>query len=152
MEEALTGQLGCQCLPGYQKSREQCLCEFLPTTSTGTGSGSGREKYRNKTNKKQCLFLITIRNQCHVTNQSHADVCVFSSVPSAINPCLQRVCHAQASCVHIGPNQHLCACNNGYSGDGRVCMAVDPCQTKYGGCSAESTRCVYDGPGKVRKY
>lgn len=29
MEEALTGQLVCQCLPGYQKSGDQCLCEFI---------------------------------------------------------------------------------------------------------------------------
>ncbi|XP_026182637.1 stabilin-2 isoform X2 [Mastacembelus armatus] len=91
MEEALTGQLVCQCLPGYQKSGDQCL---------------------------------------------------------SINPCLQKVCHVHASCVHTGPNQHLCTCNEGYSGDGRVCMAIDPCQSNQGGCSPESSRCVYDGPGK----
>ncbi|XP_033470098.2 stabilin-2 isoform X1 [Epinephelus lanceolatus] len=90
MEEALTGQLVCQCLPGYQKSGAQCL---------------------------------------------------------SINPCVQRVCHVYASCVHTGPNQHVCTCNEGYSGDGRVCMAIDPCQSKQGGCSAESARCIYDGPG-----
>ncbi|XP_075967354.1 LOW QUALITY PROTEIN: stabilin-2 [Anarhichas minor] len=66
----------------------------------------------------------------------------------SINPCLQRVCHAEASCVHTGADQHLCACKEGYTGDGRVCMAIDPCQTRQGGCSAKSVRCVYDGPGK----
>ncbi|XP_028254125.1 stabilin-2 isoform X2 [Parambassis ranga] len=91
MEEALTGQLVCQCLPGYQTSGAQCL---------------------------------------------------------SINPCLQQICHIHASCVHTGPNQHLCACHEGYSGDGRVCVPVNPCQTKHGGCSADSTRCVYDRPGK----
>uniref|UniRef100_A0A8C4GKP0 Stabilin 2 n=1 Tax=Dicentrarchus labrax TaxID=13489 RepID=A0A8C4GKP0_DICLA len=80
--------------------------------------------------------------QCLLGYQRSGAQCV------SINPCLQRICHAQASCVHTGPNQHLCACNEGYSGDGRVCMAVDPCQNKRGGCAAESTRCVYDGPGK----
>uniref|UniRef100_A0A3B5B1Q3 Stabilin 2 n=1 Tax=Stegastes partitus TaxID=144197 RepID=A0A3B5B1Q3_9TELE len=89
MEEALTGQLVCQCLPGYQKSADQ-----------------------------------------------------------SINPCLRRVCHVHATCLHTGPNQHSCTCDPGYSGDGRVCMEVDPCQTHRGGCSAESARCVYDGPGK----
>ncbi|XP_059181662.1 stabilin-2 [Centropristis striata] len=91
MEEALTGRLVCQCLPGYQKSGAQCL---------------------------------------------------------SINPCLQQVCHVQASCVHTGPNQHLCACHQGYIGDGRVCVAVDPCQTRQGGCPPESSRCIYDQPGK----
>ncbi|XP_036005270.1 stabilin-2 [Fundulus heteroclitus] len=91
IEEALTGRLACQCLPGFEKSGPQCLPK---------------------------------------------------------NPCLQPVCHAQASCVHTGPDQHQCACNQGYSGDGRVCMPVNPCQTENGGCSAGSGRCVYDGPGK----
>ncbi|KAM4711664.1 stabilin-2 [Anableps anableps] len=91
MEEALTGRLVCQCLPGYEKSGAQCLPK---------------------------------------------------------NPCLQPICHAQASCVHTGPNQHQCTCNEGYSGDGRVCMPVDPCQIENGGCSAGTARCLYDGPGK----
>ncbi|XP_041636350.1 stabilin-2 isoform X2 [Cheilinus undulatus] len=91
MEEALTGQLVCQCMPGYQKSGDQCV---------------------------------------------------------SINPCVRPLCHAQAACIHTGPNQHMCVCNEGYTGDGRVCIAIDPCQTKQGGCSAESTRCVFDRPGK----
>ncbi|KAG7215107.1 hypothetical protein INR49_022755 [Caranx melampygus] len=91
MEEALTGRLVCQCLPGYEKSGDQCL---------------------------------------------------------SMNPCLRPVCHAHASCVHTGPNQHLCACHQGFTGDGRICSAIDPCQTRQGGCSPRSSKCVYDGPGK----
>uniref|UniRef100_A0A673BC57 Stabilin 2 n=1 Tax=Sphaeramia orbicularis TaxID=375764 RepID=A0A673BC57_9TELE len=91
IEEAATGQLACQCMPGYRKD---------------------------------------------------------SPNAQSINPCLQRICHAQATCIHTGPNQHMCACNEGYSGDGHVCMAIDPCQTNRGGCSADSTHCVYDEPGK----
>ncbi|XP_030633246.1 stabilin-2 [Chanos chanos] len=67
---------------------------------------------------------------------------------TSINPCLRSVCHAHAACVHIGPNQHACTCDDGYSGDGVVCMPIDPCQTQLGGCPADSTRCLYDGPGK----
>ncbi|KTF90195.1 hypothetical protein cypCar_00014156 [Cyprinus carpio] len=66
----------------------------------------------------------------------------------AINPCLRSVCHANAVCAHTGPNQHVCTCTQGYSGDGRVCMPIDPCQTDLGNCTSGSTRCVYDGPGK----
>ncbi|XP_029019242.1 stabilin-2 isoform X3 [Betta splendens] len=90
MEQAVSGRLVCECLPGYQRSADQCL---------------------------------------------------------SVNPCLQSVCHARASCLHTGPNQHRCVCKEGYSGDGRVCVSIDPCQTGQGGCS-ESTRCVYDGPGQ----
>ena len=70
---------------------------------------------------------------------------------AAINPCLQKVCHTHAACTHVGPNQHTCQCEAGYAGDGVVCMPVDPCQTQLGGCSSESTSCVYDGPGKVEQ-
>ncbi|GAA6102753.1 stabilin-2 [Tachysurus ichikawai] len=52
-------------------------------------------------------------------------------------------------CVHTGPNQHTCTCNEFYQGDGLVCLPIDPCQTDYGGCQSNSSRCVYDGPGKA---
>lgn len=68
---------------------------------------------------------------------------------SAINPCQKRVCHEHAVCVHTGPNQHTCTCAQGYQGDGLVCLAIDPCQTNYAGCPSNSSRCVYDEPGKV---
>uniref|UniRef100_A0A3B3T7Y3 Stabilin 2 n=1 Tax=Paramormyrops kingsleyae TaxID=1676925 RepID=A0A3B3T7Y3_9TELE len=65
-----------------------------------------------------------------------------------INPCLQKVCHPHAICNFLGPNQHSCTCADGYQGDGHVCLPVDPCQTGSGGCSEQTTVCVYDGPGK----
>lgn len=80
-------------------------------------------------------------------------VLVCSSFPlssTAKNPCLRPVCHSWASCAHTGPDQHHCTCNQGYSGDGQVCMPIDPCQTQNGRCSARTTRCIYDGPGKVK--
>ncbi|KAA0720877.1 X-link domain-containing adhesion molecule 2 Fasciclin [Triplophysa tibetana] len=61
---------------------------------------------------------------------------------------VRSVCHANAACAHTGPNQHVCTCAEGYSGDGHVCMPIDPCQTNLGDCPSSSTRCVYDGPGK----
>ncbi|XP_066523931.1 stabilin-2 [Hoplias malabaricus] len=68
---------------------------------------------------------------------------------TSINPCLKKVCHEHAACMHTGPNQYSCTCAEGYQGDGLVCMPVDPCQTDFGGCHSQSTQCVYDGPGKA---
>uniref|UniRef100_A0AAV2IUI2 Stabilin 2 n=1 Tax=Knipowitschia caucasica TaxID=637954 RepID=A0AAV2IUI2_KNICA len=93
MEEAGTGQLVCQCLPGYR---------------------------RDSTNSN----------------------CV------SIDPCALKPCHAQATCLNTGPNMHLCSCVKGYTGDGRVCMPYNPCQSDRGGCVSNTTHCVYDGPGK----
>ena len=67
----------------------------------------------------------------------------------AIDPCLQNVCHRHAHCTYLGPNQHRCTCQEGYHGDGQVCLPVDPCQTNFGNCPTKSTVCKYDGPGQV---
>ncbi|RXM29918.1 Stabilin-2 [Acipenser ruthenus] len=66
----------------------------------------------------------------------------------SINPCLKQVCHQNANCAHLGPNQHQCTCHEGYQGDGQVCMPVDPCQISFGNCPPDSSVCIYDGPGK----
>jgi hypothetical protein len=73
----------------------------------------------------------------------------FVIASQAINPCLQNICHPHAHCTYLGPNQHSCTCQEGYSGDGQVCLPVDPCQTNFGNCPAQSTVCKYDGPGQV---
>ncbi|MGH0147096.1 UNVERIFIED_CONTAM: hypothetical protein FKN15_021979 [Acipenser sinensis] len=66
----------------------------------------------------------------------------------SINPCLKQVCHQNANCAHLGPNQHQCTCHEGYQGDGQVCMPVDPCQISFGNCPPDSSVCIYDSPGK----
>ncbi|MGH0148761.1 UNVERIFIED_CONTAM: hypothetical protein FKN15_040379 [Acipenser sinensis] len=68
----------------------------------------------------------------------------------SINPCLKQVCHQNANCAHLGPNQHQCTCHEGYQGDGQVCMPVDPCQISFGNCPPDSSVCIYDGPGKMK--
>ncbi|XP_064235981.1 stabilin-2 isoform X2 [Aotus nancymaae] len=67
---------------------------------------------------------------------------------SSINPCLQKICHPHAHCTYLGPNRHSCTCQEGYHGDGQVCLPVDPCQRNFGNCPTNSTVCKYDGPGQ----
>lgn len=67
----------------------------------------------------------------------------------AINPCSKRVCDPNANCIYLGPNQHKCTCREGYAGDGQICLPTDPCQAAHGSCPAQSSICIYDGPGKV---
>lgn len=100
-----------------------------------------------------CVSLVVCRlRNTQFTRLWSLEFSCLPTPPTAEDPCLQRPCHSQASCVHTGPGQHLCACHLGYSGDGRVCMAVDPCQTNQGGCSPKSALCVYDGPGQVSDW
>ncbi|XP_048463436.1 stabilin-2-like isoform X1 [Rhincodon typus] len=91
-EEATTGKLVCECLPGYH-TQGSTKCE-------------------------------------------------------PINPCLQNPCGSNAICTYLGPNTFTCTCQEGYRGDGQVCLPIDPCQNNYGNCPTNSTVCHYDGPGK----
>ncbi|EPY74062.1 hyaluronan receptor for endocytosis-like protein [Camelus ferus] len=68
-----------------------------------------------------------------------------------INPCLQNICHPHARCTYLGPNRHSCTCQEGYRGDGQVCLPVDPCQVNFGNCPTASTVCRYDGPGQIKE-
>ncbi|XP_042372390.1 stabilin-2-like, partial [Plectropomus leopardus] len=130
-DSGLKGDGRCTCFSGYKGPN--CDQELAACASLGCPRGS------------RCTEgALTARLVCRCLpgHRRSGAQCL------PINPCLQRVCHVHASCVHTGPDQHLCTCNAGYSGDGRVCAAVDPCQRDRGGCTAESARCVYDGPGK----
>ncbi|MBN3308760.1 STAB1 protein, partial [Amia calva] len=66
------------------------------------------------------------------------------------NICAKNVCDQNAVCVYNGPRYYRCTCKEGYTGDGKVCIPVNPCTEGNGGCPTNSTNCVYSGPGKTR--
>ncbi|KAK0133010.1 Stabilin-2 [Merluccius polli] len=117
----------------YPQHRKLSLRSILPFLSVTTGNAACREEAMS--GQLVC--------QCAVGYRRSGEDCV------SVNPCLQKPCHAKATCSHTGPNKYICACAAGYAGDGHVCLAVDPCQTDQAGCSAQTTKCVYDGPGAL---
>ncbi|XP_031414613.1 stabilin-2 [Clupea harengus] len=127
----IKGDGSCTCFSGYKG--QNCDQELPECTTLSCGPDS-RCIEHHETGQLMC--------QCKPGYLGNGNQC------TSINPCLQKVCHTHAACTHVGPNQHTCQCEAGYAGDGVVCMPVDPCQTQLGGCSSESTSCVYDGPGK----
>ncbi|KAB1264264.1 Stabilin-1 [Camelus dromedarius] len=62
-------------------------------------------------------------------------------------------CHLHArcaDCVPGAPGTNHCTCHKGWSGDGRVCVAIDECELDArGGCHADAL-CSYVGPGQSR--
>ncbi|XP_064160250.1 stabilin-1 [Anguilla rostrata] len=64
--------------------------------------------------------------------------------------CSKNTCDPNAECAYLGARNFQCKCKEGYEGDGRVCIPVNPCSTDNGGCPTNSTICVYTGPGKSR--
>ncbi len=59
--------------------------------------------------------------------------------------CTVASCGANARCDDSsGPA--TCTCDEGYSGDGKTCTAIDSCATNNGGCDPHAT-CTSTGPG-----
>ncbi|KAI9522470.1 hypothetical protein NQZ68_035810 [Dissostichus eleginoides] len=160
--DGMGGNGTCTCQPGFAGTAcEDCSTRrFGSTCSSGDGRCTCFSGYKGPSCDQELPECVSLRCplnsrcmeealtarlvcQCLPGYQKSGDTCL------SVNPCRTQVCHLQASCVPTGPGTHLCACNEGFSGDGRVCMAVDPCQRNQGGCSAETTSCVYDSPGKT---
>uniref|UniRef100_A0A671UAA8 Stabilin 2 n=1 Tax=Sparus aurata TaxID=8175 RepID=A0A671UAA8_SPAAU len=93
MEEALTGQLVCQCLPGYQRSGAQCLCETLTL----------------------CCLL-----QSHCECLPGFDNLLDGGC-SLTDSCRPDSCDKNANCSTVGPGRVECTCLQGYLGNGKVC-------------------------------
>ncbi|XP_029947461.1 stabilin-1 [Salarias fasciatus] len=57
-------------------------------------------------------------------------------------------CHIHAYCTHNGLN-NICACRDGYEGDGHSCTPINLClKSSRGGCDTNA-ECTYVGPGNV---
>lgn len=55
----------------------------------------------------------------------------------------------QAECIQMGPGEHTCACQAGWTGDGWDCSAINNCVLPtVAGCHQNAT-CIYIGPGQV---
>lgn len=78
------------------------------------------------------------------------EVGLLGPLPTAPQPLLTYLWLSQAECVPGALGTHNCTCHKGWSGDGRVCVAIDECELDArGGCHADAL-CSYVGPGQVR--
>lgn len=56
----------------------------------------------------------------------------------------------QAECIRMGPGEHTCVCQAGWTGDGRDCSAINNCLLPTAAGCHENATCIYVGPGQVR--
>uniref|UniRef100_A0A8B9CVC7 Stabilin 1 n=1 Tax=Anser brachyrhynchus TaxID=132585 RepID=A0A8B9CVC7_9AVES len=68
----------------------------------------------------------------------------------AQNPCASSPCSPFAVCNVLRPEKYQCTCKEGFQGDGKICQPINPCVDNNGGCSENSTICMYKRPGEVR--
>ncbi|XP_037615817.1 stabilin-2 [Sebastes umbrosus] len=148
MEDALTGQLMCQCLPGYQKSGAQCLSinpclqrvchveascvhngpnQHLCACNQGY-SGDGRVCMAIdpcQTNQGGCS-AESARCVYDGPGKSHCECLpgfehLLNGGCSLKESCGPDSCHQNANCTTVGPGRVECTCLQGYLGNGKVC-------------------------------
>ncbi|CAB1434831.1 unnamed protein product, partial [Pleuronectes platessa] len=124
----------CLCAAGFQGNGTSCQATDACAQDSG---GCGRFSVCKRTRRDAGTVSVAA-----VTLET--DSCVLVE----INPCLggNGGCHANADCIHVGPNKTSCSCSEGYSGDGQNCHMINLCQKKNGGCH-QFARCNMSGPG-----
>uniref|UniRef100_A0A3Q4I1D9 Stabilin 2 n=1 Tax=Neolamprologus brichardi TaxID=32507 RepID=A0A3Q4I1D9_NEOBR len=149
IEEALTGRLVCQCLPGYQRAGSECLSinpclqrvchaqascvhtgpnQHLCTCNEGY-SGDGRvcmaidpcqtDRGGCSAESARCVYNGPGRSHCECLSGFDT---LSGGGCSLKNSCTPDSCHRNANCSTVGPGQVECACLQGYIGNGKVCI------------------------------
>uniref|UniRef100_A0A8D0DEB8 Stabilin 2 n=1 Tax=Sander lucioperca TaxID=283035 RepID=A0A8D0DEB8_SANLU len=148
MEEALTGQLVCQCRPGYQKSGDQCLsinpclqrvCHVQAScVHTGPNqhlcacnrgySGDGRVcmaidpcqsgQGGCAAESARCVYDGPGTSHCECLPGFER---LLDGACSLKDACRPDSCHKNANCTTAGPDRVQCTCLQGYLGNGKVC-------------------------------
>ncbi|XP_015254887.1 PREDICTED: stabilin-2 [Cyprinodon variegatus] len=149
MEEALSGRLVCQCLPGFEKSGAQCLsknpCLQRVCHAQASCLHTGPNQHLCACNKgytgdgRICMPV----NPCQTKNggcSPESANCVYDGPGQSHCECLQgfkkladgscnlkdickpNSCHQNANCTTVGPDQVECTCLQGYIGNGKVCF------------------------------
>ncbi|XP_051550154.1 stabilin-1 isoform X1 [Myxocyprinus asiaticus] len=68
---------------------------------------------------------------------------------TCIGMCTPGICDVNAKCSFSGGQFH-CKCEDGFVGNGKHCIPINPCDTDNGGCPKDSTVCEYIGPAKSK--
>ncbi|XP_054481008.1 stabilin-2 [Anoplopoma fimbria] len=148
MEEALTGQLVCQCRPGYQKSGAQCLsinpCLQRVCHAEASCVHTGPNQHLCACNEgysgdgRVCMAIDpcqTKQGGCSAKSarcvydrpgKSHCECLpgfehLLSGGCSLKEFCRPGSCDKNANCSTVGLGQVECTCLQGYLGNGKVC-------------------------------
>ncbi|XP_041833045.1 stabilin-2 [Melanotaenia boesemani] len=148
MEEALTGKLVCQCLPGYEKSGSQCISKnpcvqpvcHVHASCVHTGpnqhlcachegySGDGRvcmaidpcQMNQGGCSPKstRCIYNGPGKSHCECLPGYES---LLDGSCSLRDVCRPESCHMNANCSTTEPGRVECTCFQGYVGNGKVC-------------------------------
>lgn len=128
-KNGITGDGSCICEAGYMGST--CELESLSCKAMNCGA------------KTRCVPSDGgLKCECMPGYSKQDSVC------KPQDPCKPSPCSKFAKCDVQGPRQYTCTCKSDYYGDGKICLPFNPCTVDNGGCSENTTKCVYRSPGK----
>merc|ERR1711871_520319 len=138
------GMNSCKCNTGYKGDGTECKAINLCLPGGGVSANVSATPVKLCHENGSCVFMGPGRHECRcrdgfkgngVTECKEIDVC---------DPYL-KACSAYATCKRGESDLALCACNKGYSGDGKVCAYINKCASSSA-CSSDAT-CHNSGPG-----
>uniref|UniRef100_A0A8B9FR14 Stabilin 2 n=1 Tax=Amazona collaria TaxID=241587 RepID=A0A8B9FR14_9PSIT len=164
--DGLDGNGTCICAEAFQGSHcqfcsdpgkygpqcdKECLCVYGKCNNRIDSDGiclpgSCRSGYTGKLCDKQIVPCDRSLQLCH----AHAD-CQLSDgamSPDKMGHETLLLLQMPAECIQVGPGEHACICQAGWTGNGRDCSAINNCLLPtVAGCHENAT-CIYIGPGQ----
>ncbi|EMP23972.1 Stabilin-2 [Chelonia mydas] len=147
--ECCAGFFGQQCQPCPGKSGNACFGNGICLDGVnGTGVCECEEGF-NGTACEKCIEGKYGRN----CNQECA--CVHGKCSSGIEGDGSCECDVgwrgvkcESECRRTTPGNRVCVCTAGYTGDGIVCLEINPCLENNGGCD-RNAECTQTGPNEA---
>ncbi|NP_001182543.1 stabilin-1 precursor [Danio rerio] len=68
---------------------------------------------------------------------------------ACLDVCPEGTCGINAKCLSKD-DKYNCECKEGFEGDGKHCIPINPCKTNNGDCPVTSTTCELISPGKSK--
>lgn len=143
----------CKCQEGWTGNGKKCTqieacsvehggCADMATCAREAGGGANTSACKCNAGFEGDGSICTPVNPCAPTAFGIAEA-------EMKNMTLKYPCSSFAKCNSAAPGDHTCACNNGYSGDGKECAEVDMCgDPSIMNCSKHAT-CTQLKPGKA---
>uniref|UniRef100_A0A8C0BRM7 Stabilin 2 n=1 Tax=Buteo japonicus TaxID=224669 RepID=A0A8C0BRM7_9AVES len=162
--DGLDGNGTCVCAEAFQGSHcqfcsdpgkygpqcdKECLCIYGKCDNRIDSNGiclpgSCRSGYTGKLCDKQIVPCKPSLLFCH----AHADCQLSDGAMPPKRPEQMPLHLLQAECIRMGPGEHTCVCQAGWTGDGRDCSAINNCLLPTAAGCHENATCIYVGPGQ----
>ncbi|RMC03028.1 hypothetical protein DUI87_20221 [Hirundo rustica rustica] len=147
-----TIQIGCQPKCAKTIITRECCAGFFSQQCQPCPGKAGNACFGNGV----CLDGINGTGSCQCEEGFVGTACESCSEGRYGRNCDQAIdacessnggCSSKAECRRTTPGNRACVCRAGYTGDGIVCIEINPCLVNNGGCD-RNAECTQTGPNQ----